>query len=124
MLYFIIEVYKTIIILNLFCAKPTAVTVKLPSPFLDQLKDIWTQEQIDNYLAAFETEVHSIRIHPKKGKDLYSRLNLEPVPWSKQGFYIDEKLPYTWDPAFQAGYYYVQEAASMAIERAFSSYIS
>ncbi len=106
----------------MLCLKSTAVTVKLPAPFIEQLKDVWTQEQIDNYLAAFETEVHSIRIHPKKGKDLNTSLNLKPVPWCENGFYLDEKLPYTWDPAFQAGYYYVQEAASMAIERAFKSW--
>ena len=35
------------------------------------------------------------------------------VPWSSEGFYLDERLTFTFDPLFHAGCYYVQEASSM-----------
>jgi NOL1/NOP2/fmu family ribosome biogenesis protein len=38
------------------------------------------------------------------------------VPWSGQGYYLDERPSFTFDPLFHAGYYYVQEASSMFIE--------
>ena len=36
-----------------------------------------------------------------------------PVPWCEAGRYLPERPSFTFDPAFHAGAYYVQEASSM-----------
>jgi 16S rRNA C967 or C1407 C5-methylase (RsmB/RsmF family)/NOL1/NOP2/fmu family ribosome biogenesis protein len=54
----------------------------------------------------------SIRINPFK----YQGKNTGPqVPWCADGFYLDERPSFTFDPLFHAGCYYVQEASSMFI---------
>lgn len=52
----------------------------------------------------------SIRHNPKKL--IAIELN-EKVAWCDSGFYLQERPIFTLDPFFQAGCYYVQEAASM-----------
>jgi 16S rRNA C967 or C1407 C5-methylase (RsmB/RsmF family) len=38
------------------------------------------------------------------------------VPWCADGFYLDTRPSFTFDPVFHAGCYYVQEASSMFID--------
>jgi len=38
------------------------------------------------------------------------------VPWCKEGYYLDSRPSFTFDPLFHAGCYYVQEASSMFID--------
>ncbi len=74
------------------------------SPFLAGLGDA---------LATTAPEV-SIRVNTAKGASLPS--NADTVKWwSKGGFYLSERLPFTFDPALHQGLYYVQDASSMAI---------
>ncbi len=37
------------------------------------------------------------------------------VPWCGEGFYLARRFPFTFDPLFHAGAYYVQEASSMSL---------
>jgi 16S rRNA C967 or C1407 C5-methylase (RsmB/RsmF family)/NOL1/NOP2/fmu family ribosome biogenesis protein len=54
----------------------------------------------------------SIRINPFKKTSLKTE---EQVPWCPEGFYLNERPSFTFDPLFHAGCYYVQEASSMFI---------
>ena len=56
----------------------------------------------------------SIRQNPLK-KSTLTWKNTTPIPWEKNGFYLEERPVFTLDPAFHAGVYYVQEASSMLI---------
>ncbi|HTH58091.1 MAG TPA: hypothetical protein VL728_18715 [Cyclobacteriaceae bacterium] len=65
----------------------------------------------------------SIRINPNKptqmspmGADGSSAL--EKIPWTEFGHYLVGRPPFTFDPLFHAGAYYVQEASSMFLEHA------
>jgi 16S rRNA C967 or C1407 C5-methylase (RsmB/RsmF family)/NOL1/NOP2/fmu family ribosome biogenesis protein len=60
----------------------------------------------------------SFRLNPfKAGRNpLKPAVSLRPVPWSRWGYYLDERPAFTFDPLFHAGYYYVQEASSMFVE--------
>lgn len=58
----------------------------------------------------------AIRLNPRKGAA--PPPEAEPVPWCSTGYYLPERLRFTFDPAFHAGAYYVQEAASMFVARA------
>jgi 16S rRNA C967 or C1407 C5-methylase (RsmB/RsmF family)/NOL1/NOP2/fmu family ribosome biogenesis protein len=54
----------------------------------------------------------SIRINPFKPSTLKTD---SQVPWCAEGFYLDTRPSFTFDPLFHAGAYYVQEASSMFI---------
>jgi 16S rRNA C967 or C1407 C5-methylase (RsmB/RsmF family)/NOL1/NOP2/fmu family ribosome biogenesis protein len=54
----------------------------------------------------------SIRINPFKKSSIKTG---EQVPWCPEGYYLDKRPSFTFDPLFHAGCYYVQEASSMFI---------
>ena len=54
----------------------------------------------------------SIRLNPFKISSIKAD---GQVPWCNQGYYLDSRPSFTFDPLFHAGCYYVQEASSMFI---------
>ena len=54
----------------------------------------------------------SIRLNPFK--NIAPKSN-EKVAWCNEGYYLDTRPSFTFDPLFHAGCYYVQEASSMFI---------
>ncbi len=64
-------------------------------------------------------QITSVRLNPEKLKIKKSKLKIEgAVPWSSNGYYLQERPSFTLDPLFHAGAYYVQEASSMFLEEA------
>ncbi|MDR2497940.1 MAG: rRNA cytosine-C5-methyltransferase [Tannerellaceae bacterium] len=47
----------------------------------------------------------------------------EPVQWCASGYYLPERISFTFDPLFHAGAYYVQEAASMFVAQAVQAWV-
>jgi len=71
------------------------------------------EERFNSYQEAFNEEAPtSIRLNPK-----YTSHGVRPceVPWCEEGFYLEGRPQFTFDPLFHAGCYYVQEAASMFV---------
>ncbi|MBL4677785.1 MAG: RNA methyltransferase [Mucilaginibacter sp.] len=84
-----------------------------PDKFLDNLA---TEPGFDreNFVEAHASESSptSIRLNPFK----LSTIKTDgQVPWCAEGFYLNERPSFTFDPLFHAGAYYVQEASSMFI---------
>lgn len=94
--------------------------MQLPPSFIDSIQYAKGFDKV-----AFE-EVHksgaqitSVRVNPEKIFNIqYSIFNPQPqkIPWSSNGFYLNERPSFTLDPLFHAGAYYVQEASSMFLE--------
>jgi 16S rRNA C967 or C1407 C5-methylase (RsmB/RsmF family)/NOL1/NOP2/fmu family ribosome biogenesis protein len=69
-------------------------------------------------------QITSVRLNPGKFKTCLpdrqvqnSKFKIEgTVPWSSNGYYLEERPSFTLDPLFHAGAYYVQEASSMFLE--------
>lgn len=61
----------------------------------------------------------SIRINNSK---ITSEKSLSQVPWCDNGFYLDKRPQFTFDPLFHAGGYYVQEASSMFVAQVLKQY--
>lgn len=59
----------------------------------------------------------SIRINPFK---LSAIKKGTQVPWCNEGFYLETRPSFTFDPLFHAGAYYVQEASSMFVGHIFN----
>ena len=83
------------------------------------------ETRFNSYLEAFEKEAPvSIRLNVTKGRffcDILGDVTKEPslcympVAWCAEGYYLEGRPQFTFDPLFHAGCYYVQEAASMFV---------
>ncbi len=91
--------------------------MKLPLDFIGSM-ETYLGDEIGPFLAALDGEpVVSIRLNPvKTNLDAKLLVPNEPVPWSRWGYYLEERIPFTFDPLLHAGMYYVQEASSMFVE--------
>lgn len=95
--------------------------MNLPASFVEYTRSLLGNEEYEKLATALQQEPPvSIRINRKWEIDtIYS-----PVPWSTGGFYLDERLTFTFDPLFHAGCYYVQEASSMFVEQVLRKYVT
>lgn len=92
--------------------------MKLPEQFLNSLKGIkGFDEKAFVELHSLEEKLTSVRLNPFKKTELEISLN-KKVEWCQDGFYLDERPSFTFDPLFHAGCYYVQEAGSMFLSHA------
>lgn len=94
----------------------------LPTDFITRTRALLGSEY-EQFETALQADVPvSIRINQAKGT--IPPANGKPVAWSHTGYYLPERLSFTFDPLFHAGAYYVQEASSMFLEQAIQQYVS
>lgn len=63
-----------------------------------------------------EPSIVSIKLNPFKIPEKHFFEKLEKVPWSKFGYYLQERPSFVNDPLWHCGAYYVQEASSMFLD--------
>ena len=86
---------------------------QLPKEFIQETRLVMGEERFNSYLEAFNEEAPtSIRLNPKYS---FKAKSQDAVPWCEEGFYLEGRPQFTFDPLFHAGCYYVQEAASMFV---------
>lgn len=93
---------------------------RLPDAFLNSLEGVEGFDK-ETFLAVHNShkQVTSIRVNPAKFSILNSQFsNSDKVPWSQNGYYLNKRPSFTFDPLFHAGCYYVQETSSMFLEQA------
>lgn len=98
----------------------------LPIDFITRTRALLGDE-FNDFEAALQTDVPvSIRINERKGTTPPSTADTpcEQVAWCSTGYYLPERLSFTFDPLFHAGAYYVQEASSMFLEQAIRHYVT
>jgi len=73
--------------------------MKLPLDFIGSM-ETYLGDEIGPFLAALDGEpVVSIRLNPfKTNPDTKLLVPTEPVPWSRWGYYLEERLPFTLTP--------------------------
>ena len=91
--------------------------MQLPEDFIRETRQLMGEERFNSYLEAFEEEAPvSIRLNPRTQRGQSPCvLAASDVPWCEEGYYLEGRPQFTFDPLFHAGCYYVQEAASMFI---------
>ena len=99
--------------------------MQLPEDFVRGTRQLMGETRFNSYLEAFEKEAPvSIRLNVTKGRffcDIPGDVTKEPslcympVAWCAEGYYLEGRPQFTFDPLFHAGCYYVQEAASMFV---------
>lgn len=117
--------------------------MNLPASFIDYTRSLLGDEEFEKLASALRQEPPvSIRLNNRKWRmddRMFSavrqsgvacpRLSVgsclsNRVPWASEGYYLNERLTFTFDPLFHAGCYYVQEASSMFIEQVFRRYVT
>jgi len=88
--------------------------MKLPELFISQLRDLLPDEweALADAITSSEPSV-AVRVNDARGIGVPDEARC--VPWCDQGFYLDGRPAFTFDPDWHAGRYYVQDASSMFI---------
>ncbi len=88
--------------------------MNLPQQFIEQIESYGADclSGLCDALASTAPEV-SVRVNRRKGVAVPDKADC--VAWCRSGFSLDGRRPFTFDPAFHQGLYYVQDASSMAI---------
>ena len=79
------------------------------------------EERFNRFMEAFNEEAPtSIRLNDLKMRNEKLEMrnddySFNQIPWCEEGYYLEGRPQFTFDPLFHAGCYYVQEAASMFI---------
>ena len=95
--------------------------MNLPASFIAYTRSLLGEEEYEKLAVALGQEPPvSVRLNQTK----WSVQLAHRVPWSAQGFYLEERPTFTFDPLFHAGCYYVQEASSMFVEQVIRQYVS
>ncbi len=94
------------------------VEERLPLAFTDYTRSLFGDNLYHTFLKGLdETAPVSIRLNPFKLAEgthkVNPELNPHPIPWCKEGYWLDTRPNFTFDPLLHAGAYYVQEASSM-----------
>ena len=73
--------------------------MELPASFIDYTRALLGDEEYDKLAVALQQEPPvSIRLNQLKINHSLS----DKVPWSSEGFYLEERLTFTFDPLFHA----------------------
>ena len=80
--------------------------IQLPEDFVRETRLVMGEDRLNSYLEAFNEEAPtSIRLNPKYS---FKAKSQDAVPWCEEGFYLEGRPQFTFDPLFHAGCYYVQ----------------
>ena len=93
--------------------------VQLPADFVAETRRIMGDERYNRFVGAFDEEAPvSIRVNPRIAID-HGPWTMDhsdsQVPWCDEGYYLNDRPQFTFDPLLHAGCYYVQEASSMFV---------
>lgn len=96
--------------------------MNLPASFIDFARALLGDDEYENLHAALQQE-SPVSIRMNSAKNVHPDGSFEPVAWAADGFYLKQRLTFTFDPLFHAGCYYVQEASSMFVEQVLKQYV-
>lgn len=99
--------------------------MKLPISFIESTRALMGDEEYQQLSVALEQEPPvSVRLNRKfSGLSDCSSISGR-IPWAEEGYYLNSRLTFTFDPLFHAGCYYVQEASSMFVEQVLRQYVT
>ncbi len=99
--------------------------MQLPTAFTAYTQSLFGPERWARFLRAFdEVSPTSIRFNPWKKPAEIPFAARTPVPWCKDGYWLNERPSFTQDPLFHAGVYYVQEAGSLFLDHVLRTHVT
>lgn len=94
--------------------------MQLPESFITRTRALLKEEYPAFEEAIRKDQSVSVRLNPAKTE---GSLSEDAVPWCEGGYYMGQRPTFTFDPLFHAGFYYVQEASSMFLDRVIRQYV-
>jgi len=97
--------------------KNGAINMKLPAEFLDKMKNL-LNEEYEDFIKSYELpryyglRVNTLKVSVEEFLKI-SPFELEPIAWTKDGFYYREGDNPGKHPYYYAGLYYIQEPSAM-----------
>lgn len=89
-----------------------------PQEFIeDTIASLGSQQATDLLASLQQPPIVSVRLNEKQGIVPTFPVTTKPIPWNNEGLYLSERIPFTLDPLWHAGCYYVQEASSMILQQ-------
>ena len=85
---------------------------RLPRPFLEEMRTLLGEVEYKAFLASMDEvplsglRVNRLKVSTEKLTETFGAL--QPVPWTKNGFYCEPGGEYTSHPYYYAGLYYMQ----------------
>lgn len=92
--------------------------MKLPSQFLDNMKDL-LKEDYPAWIASFETpsvqglRINHTKIDNREWEEQFCPFEVKRVPWTSNGYYYPDDVRPAKHPYYYAGLYYLQEPSAM-----------
>ena len=91
--------------------------MNLPKEFETYTRKLFGEERYALFFKSLDQDSPtSIRLNTfklKENEGISETLIPQQIPWCKEGYYLNERPNFTFDPLLHAGIYYVQEASSM-----------
>ena len=92
--------------------------MKLPEDYIESMRKLLGEEELQNYLDCFDApRTYGLRVNTGKISVATflkrTPFHLTPVPWVENGFYYDPEEGVTKHPDYYAGLYYIQEPSAM-----------
>ncbi|HOM01990.1 MAG TPA: RsmB/NOP family class I SAM-dependent RNA methyltransferase [Acetivibrio sp.] len=92
--------------------------MKLPEEFLRKMEGLFDAEEYEKFLKSYDMpRFYGLRVNTLKvGVEEFKKLSpfeIEPIPWTKDGFYYREGDNPGKHPYYNAGLYYIQEPSAM-----------
>lgn len=92
--------------------------MKLPVEFTNKMKSLLEEDEYNEFLKSYdEPRYYGLRVNTLKTSVeefiKISPFNLEPIPWTDDGFYYREGESPGKHPYYYAGLYYIQEPSAM-----------
>ncbi|KAA6304870.1 Ribosomal RNA small subunit methyltransferase F, partial [termite gut metagenome] len=104
--------------------------MKFPNDFMKQMRLLLGKEHYEEFMTSLQVQPPSVSIRLNdfwKPDDLLFQAGtpqfVRKVPWCSSGYYMKQRLTFTFDPLLHAGCYYVQEASSMFLEQVIKQYV-
>ncbi|KAA6352317.1 Ribosomal RNA small subunit methyltransferase F [termite gut metagenome] len=104
--------------------------MKFPNDFIKQMRLLLGEEDYEEFITSLQVQPPSVSIRLndfwKPDDVLFQTIALQlmrKVPWCSSGYYMKQRLTFTFDPLLHAGCYYVQEASSMFLEQVIKQYV-
>ncbi|HHV28842.1 RsmF rRNA methyltransferase first C-terminal domain-containing protein [Acetivibrio mesophilus] len=92
--------------------------MKLPEEFLRKMEGLFDADEYEEFLKSYDMpRYYGLRVNTLKvGIEEFKKISpfeLEPIPWTKDGFYYREGDNPGKHPYYHAGLYYIQEPSAM-----------
>ena len=88
--------------------------MNLPQQFLAEIES-YSDSRLDGLVEALVSTSPSVSVRANQQKKICVPVGVRRVKWCSEGWYMQQREAFTFDPAMHQGLYYVQDASSMIL---------